>query len=188
MCKDRKAPGSSARPGKRRAARLGVGPPPLPAPLRSARRCPAGAVAGSARSPLPCARPADGGRGGQEARRGGGCRHRALPPGKRRPGPARDGWHRPGGGGGVPGPGVRAPQPEPGRGHFVRPRSCALAARPQPEGLHLTRRKWKKGQREAARPLPRPRSRRRRADPHPAAPLQTHAPLRPSFSPARGLL
>lgn len=187
MCKDRKAPGSSARPGKRRAARLGVGPPPLPAPLRSARRCPAGAVAGSARSPLPCARPADGGRGGQEARRGGGCRHRALPPGKRRPGPARDGWHRPGGGG-VPGPGVRVPQPEPGRGHFVRPRSCALAARPQPEGLHLTRRKWKKGQREASRPLPRPRSPRRRADPHPAAPLQTHAPLRPSFSPARGLL
>lgn len=37
-------------------------------------------------------------------------------------------------------------------GHFVQPRRTALATCPQPEPLHLARRKWKKGQREAAEP------------------------------------
>lgn len=122
--------------------------------------------------------------GGAGRKRGGagaaGTREAATGP--------RSAWVAPsrGRGGAVPGPGVRAPQP--GRGHFVRPRSGALAARPQPEGLHLSRRKWKKGQREAARLLPPPRSQRRGAAPHLTAPLQTHAPLRSSVSPAQRLL
>lgn len=155
MCKDRKAPGSSARPGKRRAARLGVGPPPLPAPLRSARRCPAGAVAGSARSPLPCARPADGGRGGQEARRGGGCRHRALPPGKRRPGPARDGWHRPGGGGGRPGAGGPRAAAGAGPGTFCSAEELRAGSAPAAGGFAPNSQKMEeRAERSGSAPAP----------------------------------
>lgn len=42
-------------------------------------------------------------------------------------------------------------KPSPGTGgHFVQLRRTALAMCPQPEPLHLTRRKWKKGQRQGA--------------------------------------